>query len=115
MSLGLPEPALLILVSLASGPKHGYAIILDVEALRGQAPAPSRARVELAPAAEPAPAVLPPRPLIRAQPGQWESLIDQIVREARERGAFDNLPGTGQPLPVDENPFAGEWELAFRL
>ncbi|HEY3107360.1 MAG TPA: PadR family transcriptional regulator [Chloroflexota bacterium] len=35
MSLGLPEPALLILVSLASGPKHGYAIILDVEALCG--------------------------------------------------------------------------------
>jgi DNA-binding PadR family transcriptional regulator len=33
MSLGLPEPALLILVSLASGAKHGYAIILDVEAL----------------------------------------------------------------------------------
>jgi DNA-binding PadR family transcriptional regulator len=35
MSLGLPEPALLILVSLASGPRHGYAIILDVEALCG--------------------------------------------------------------------------------
>jgi DNA-binding PadR family transcriptional regulator len=35
MSLGLPEPALLILVSLASGPKHGYAVILDVEALCG--------------------------------------------------------------------------------
>ena len=35
MSVGLPEPALLILVSLASGPKHGYAIILDVEALWG--------------------------------------------------------------------------------
>ena len=35
MSLGLPEPALLILVSLASGPKHGYGIILDAEALCG--------------------------------------------------------------------------------
>src|SRR5262245_29708117 len=35
MSLGLAGPALLILVSLASGPKHGYAIILDVEALCG--------------------------------------------------------------------------------
>ena len=29
------KPALLILVSLASGPKHGYAVILDVEALCG--------------------------------------------------------------------------------
>jgi DNA-binding PadR family transcriptional regulator len=35
MSLGMAEPALLILVSLASGPRHGYAVILDVEALCG--------------------------------------------------------------------------------
>ena len=30
------EPALLILVSLAEGPKHGHAILLDIEALTGQ-------------------------------------------------------------------------------
>jgi DNA-binding PadR family transcriptional regulator len=35
MNLGLPEPALLILVSLASGPRHGYGIIIDAEALCG--------------------------------------------------------------------------------
>src|SRR4051794_10081640 len=35
MSLGLPEPAFLILVSLASGPKHGYAIMMDVAAVCG--------------------------------------------------------------------------------
>lgn len=29
------EPALLILVSLGEGPKHGYAIMLDVEAATG--------------------------------------------------------------------------------
>ena len=29
------EPALLILVSLSSGPKHGYAIMTDVEAISG--------------------------------------------------------------------------------
>jgi DNA-binding PadR family transcriptional regulator len=29
------EPALLILVSLADGPKHGYAMIEDIEALAG--------------------------------------------------------------------------------
>jgi|SRR6185436_2952970 DNA-binding PadR family transcriptional regulator len=30
------EPALLILVSLAEGPKHGYAMTLDIEALSGK-------------------------------------------------------------------------------
>jgi len=30
------EPALLILVSLADGPKHGYAMTLDIETLSGQ-------------------------------------------------------------------------------
>ena len=29
------EPALLILVSLSEGPKHGYAIMTDVEAITG--------------------------------------------------------------------------------
>src|SRR6185503_17512627 len=48
-------------------------------------------------------------------PEQWESALDQIVREARERGAFDDLAGAGRPLPNDENPFAGEWEMAFRF
>ncbi len=30
-----PDPTLLILASLAGGPKHGYAMIVDVEALAG--------------------------------------------------------------------------------
>ena len=30
------EPALLILVSLSSGPKHGYAIMTDVESASGR-------------------------------------------------------------------------------
>ena len=30
------EPALLILISLAAGPKHGYAITTDIEALTGE-------------------------------------------------------------------------------
>ncbi len=30
------EPALLILVSLSDGPKHGYAIMLDVESATGK-------------------------------------------------------------------------------
>lgn len=34
------EPALLILVSLAGGPKHGYAMMEDIERLSGIRPGP---------------------------------------------------------------------------
>lgn len=30
------DPALLLLISLASGPKHGHAMLLDVEAFSGE-------------------------------------------------------------------------------
>jgi hypothetical protein len=30
---------------------------------------------------------------------RFESLIDQQIRLAQERGEFDNLPGAGKPLP----------------
>lgn len=40
-SLGrFSEPALHILISLADGPKHGYAITQDIETLTGQKPGP---------------------------------------------------------------------------
>jgi len=40
-SLGrFSEPALYILISLADGPKHGYAMTRDIEALSGQRPGP---------------------------------------------------------------------------
>jgi DnaJ homologue, subfamily C, member 28, conserved domain len=31
--------------------------------------------------------------------GWYESHIDRQIREAQERGEFDNLPGAGKPLP----------------
>ena len=34
------EPALYILISLADGPKHGYAMTLDIESLSGHKPGP---------------------------------------------------------------------------
>jgi hypothetical protein len=33
----------------------------------------------------------------------YETLIEQRIREARERGEFDNLPGAGQALPLDDD------------
>jgi hypothetical protein len=36
----------------------------------------------------------------RKPPGtSWESFVEKQIREARERGEFDDLPGHGKPLP----------------
>jgi hypothetical protein len=77
-----------------------------------EAPAPQ----PVAAAAPPVPPSPTPRPFQNRRPDQFEGAIDQLIREGRERGLFDNLPGTGKPLPLgDENPFAGEWALAFKI
>jgi DnaJ family protein C protein 28 len=34
-----------------------------------------------------------------------ESLTEKSIREAIEKGEFDNLAGKGQPLDLSENPF----------
>jgi DnaJ family protein C protein 28 len=36
---------------------------------------------------------------------RFESLTEKSIREAIEKGEFDNLPGKGQPLDLSENPF----------
>ncbi len=47
------------------------------------------------------------------KPAGWTftSWIDQQISEAAERGAFDDLPGAGQPLPK-RNDFDGQAWLA---
>ena len=45
----------------------------------------------------------------------WESWIDQQIREAHERGEFDNLPGKGRPLDLTPNPYAQDRELAYKI
>ena len=32
------------------------------------------------------------------EPGRYETAVEKQIREAQERGAFDNLPGAGKPL-----------------
>ena len=34
-----------------------------------------------------------------------ESLTEKMLREAIEKGEFDDLPGKGEPLDLKENPF----------
>lgn len=35
---------------------------------------------------------------------RWESPVERAIREAQERGEFDDLPGAGQPLRTLGNP-----------
>jgi len=42
--------------------------------------------------------------------------IDEIIRRAMEEGQFDNLPGKGKPLKLDENPHEdAEWRTAYHI
>ena len=51
----------------------------------------------------------------RKSPRDWESWLDQQIREAQESGKFDNLPGKGKPLNLVPNPYAQDRELAFKV
>jgi DnaJ family protein C protein 28 len=45
--------------------------------------------------------------------GDW---LDDLIREAMERGDFDNLAGAGKPLRMEENRLLPpEWRLAYRI
>jgi hypothetical protein len=39
----------------------------------------------------------------------YESSIDRQLREAAERGEFDNLPGLGKPLPDHGREYEDDW------
>jgi hypothetical protein len=45
----------------------------------------------------------------------WESVTERVIREAREAGAFDDLPGRGRRLELDDDPREGELGLAFHI
>ena len=38
-----------------------------------------------------------------------EKHIDRLIREAQERGEFDNLPGAGKPIPDLDKPHDEYW------
>ena len=46
---------------------------------------------------------------------RWESLVDAEIREAQARGDFEDLPGHGEPLRHEDNPFAGDRAMAFHV
>lgn len=42
-------------------------------------------------------------------PSRWESLAERLIREAAERGEFDDLAGTGRPIPGIDRPYEPAW------
>ena len=45
----------------------------------------------------------------------WETWIDRQVREGMERGAFDDLPGHGQPIQDIDRPHDELWWVRDKL
>ena len=56
-------------------------------------------------------------PMTRRKPAgaRWESWIDHQIREAEERGEFDDLPGAGKPIPDLDKPFDEMWWVKDKL
>ncbi|GAA0383216.1 DUF1992 domain-containing protein [Microbispora corallina] len=52
----------------------------------------------------------------RKPPGvSFETWIDRQIREAAERGEFDDLPGAGKPLPGEGKPYDEMWWIKQKL
>lgn len=46
---------------------------------------------------------------------RFEDYIGEQIRQARERGEFDNLSGTGKPLQLDSDLYAGDKYTGYHL
>jgi DnaJ homologue, subfamily C, member 28, conserved domain len=44
----------------------------------------------------------------------WESWVEKQIREGMDRGEFDDLPGAGKPVPIDQ-PHDEMWWLKEKL
>jgi Domain of unknown function (DUF1992) len=52
----------------------------------------------------------------RKPPGvSFESWIDKQIREATDRGEFDDLPGAGKPIPDLDKPYDDAWWIKEKL
>jgi len=51
----------------------------------------------------------------RTPVSNWESLTERLIREAQEAGRFEDLPGHGRPLHLDDDTYAGDMALAYHI
>jgi hypothetical protein len=46
----------------------------------------------------------------------YEKIVEQRIKEALDRGEFENLPGKGRPIPLeDESHIPEDLRLAYKL
>jgi hypothetical protein len=45
----------------------------------------------------------------------WETWVERQIRESMERGDFENLPGSGKPIPDLARPYDELWWLRKKL
>ena len=54
-----------------------------------------------------------------SQPNPWsviQSIAEQRIAEAQQQGAFDNLPGAGRPLQLeDDSHIPPELRMAYKV
>jgi DnaJ family protein C protein 28 len=47
---------------------------------------------------------------------RWQFIIERAIEDARKQGKFDNLPGEGKPLELEQNPYEDPtWRTAYRM
>src|SRR6266851_4794002 len=46
---------------------------------------------------------------------QYQHYIEEQIQKAVARGEFDNLPGTGKPLNLEDDALTGDKAAAYRL
>lgn len=45
----------------------------------------------------------------------WESYAERLIQQAQQDGAFDHLPGFGQPSPLMDSPYDEHWWVRRKL
>jgi DnaJ homologue, subfamily C, member 28, conserved domain len=45
----------------------------------------------------------------------YESIVERLIREAMDRGEFDELPYRGEPLPLPDETAAGDMASAYHI
>ncbi len=46
---------------------------------------------------------------------QWPDLMEDLIEDGRRRGLFENLPGKGKPLDLEQNIYEGSQTLANQI
>jgi len=57
----------------------------------------------------------PPTPNRKPAGMSWETFAERRIREAMEEGKFDNVPGSGRPIPGIDDPPDEDWWVKQKL